>query len=134
MFNIITFFSILCICIGIAALISNVDRIKIIRRNDISSVLIKRKWWHNWTIYSVGSDSKCTDNDIKTVENAISELPMSTIFYKLDWSVGAKKNMRPNMSGTFAIYQRNHIFARWKEVQRYADYNWAKRDYERLIQ
>lgn len=52
---------------------------------------------------------------------------------KIDYSIEAKKNYRPNMSGEFAIYKRKSVFHKWIQVQAYADIEWAKSDAMRMV-
>lgn len=56
------------------------------------------------------------------------------MYVKVDYSVEAKKNPRPNMAGEYAIYTKNHWWNRWIERKTYADLEWAERDAEKLVE
>ena len=56
------------------------------------------------------------------------------MWVKVDYSSEAKKNPRPNMGGTYAIYTKKHWWNKWVERQTYADLQWAKRDAEKLVE
>lgn len=51
---------------------------------------------------------------------------------KIDYSIEAKTNYRPNMAGEYAIYTRKHFWNKWKQRSTYADYNVACREAERM--
>lgn len=58
------------------------------------------------------------DNIMKRIKGFFSTL-------KVDYSVEAKKNYRPNMAGEFAIYERKNIFSKWVESSTYASLSMA---------
>jgi hypothetical protein len=51
---------------------------------------------------------------------------------KIDYSIEAKTNYRPNMSGEYAIYTKKHFWNKWKQRNTYADYNVACLEAERM--
>lgn len=56
------------------------------------------------------------------------------MYVKVDYSVEAKKNPRPNMPGQYAIYTKKHWWNKWVEKQTYADLELAKKDAEKLVE
>ena len=50
--------------------------------------------------------------------------------FKVDLSVEAKKNYRPNMAGEYAVYRR--IGLKWVELSTFADIDFAKMEAMRL--
>jgi hypothetical protein len=53
------------------------------------------------------------------------------MYVKVDYSVEAKKNPHPNMTGEYAIYTKNHWWNKWIERQTYADLELAKKKMQR---
>lgn len=51
---------------------------------------------------------------------------------KIDYSIEAKTNYRPNMAGEYAIYTKKHFWNKWEQRNTYADYNVAMREVERM--
>lgn len=51
---------------------------------------------------------------------------------KIDYSIEAKTNYRPNMSGEYAIYTKKHFWNKWKQRNTYADYKVACLEAERM--
>ena len=51
---------------------------------------------------------------------------------KIDYSIEAKTNYRPNMAGKYAIYTKKHFWNKWEQRNTYADYNVAEREVERM--
>ena len=52
---------------------------------------------------------------------------------KLDFSEECKAhNYALNRPGTYAIYVRKNCFHKWKQIQSYADINFALHDFKRL--
>lgn len=51
---------------------------------------------------------------------------------KIDYSIEAKTNYRPNMSGEYAIYTKKYFWNKWKQRNTYADYNVACLEAERM--
>lgn len=51
---------------------------------------------------------------------------------KIDYSVEAKTNYRPNMSGEYAIYTKKYFWNKWKQRNTYADYNVARLEAEQM--
>lgn len=51
---------------------------------------------------------------------------------KIDYSIEAKTNYRPNMSGKYAIYTKKYFWNKWKQINTYADYNVAMREAEQM--
>ena len=52
---------------------------------------------------------------------------------KLDFSEDCKaNNYTLSRPGTYAIYIRKNCFHRWKQIQSYADINWALNDFRKL--
>ena len=43
------------------------------------------------------------------------------MWVKVDYSIKAKRNPRPNMAGMWAIYTKRHWWNKWIERQTYAD-------------
>ena len=56
------------------------------------------------------------------------------MWVKVDYSIEAKRNPRPNMAGMWAIYTKRHWWNKWIERQTYADPFLCKRDAEELIE
>ena len=42
------------------------------------------------------------------------------MYVKVDYSVEAKKNPRPNMAGEYAVYTKKHWWNKWVERQNHA--------------
>lgn len=51
---------------------------------------------------------------------------------KIDYSIEAKTNYRPNMAGEYAIYTKKHFWNKWKQRNTYADYKVACLEAERM--
>lgn len=51
---------------------------------------------------------------------------------KIDYSIEAKTNYRPNMAGEYAIYTKKHFWNKWVQRNTYADYNVACLEAERM--
>lgn len=56
------------------------------------------------------------------------------MYVKVDYSIEAKKNPRPNMGGMWAIYTKRHWWSKWIERQTYADVDLCTRDANKLVE
>lgn len=56
------------------------------------------------------------------------------MYVKVDYSIEAKKNPRPNMGGMWAIYTKRHWWSKWIERQTYADVDLCTRDAKKLVE
>ena len=55
------------------------------------------------------------------------------MWVKVDYSIEAKKNPRPNMCGQLAIYTKRHWWNKWIERDRFANVEWCTREAKKLI-
>jgi hypothetical protein len=66
---------------------------------------------------------------------AVNASPFSHKIFKhikIDYSIEAKTNYRPNMAGEYAIYTKKHFWNKWVQRNTYADYKVACLEAERM--
>ena len=54
------------------------------------------------------------------------------LYIKVDYSEECKRTGQRNIPGQFVIYTKNHFWKKWIPAFRYADYDSAVRDAEKL--
>jgi hypothetical protein len=135
--RLLLFIFILCVLcsgyfVGLYNALKTQKRTKIHKKNNNYAGLIKMHWWSKWIIFEFTDDEKTAKYYEDTLKVVLEDIPNKSKHYKIDWSIEAKKNLRPNMVGVYSIYKRHNVFSKWIEYQSYASYNWAYLDFKKL--